>query len=78
MREPPTRVNYTHLGISMPLYRAPENINYGGFTVKKALSIILAAMLMTCCLSACSSDNKKPAPDSGKLQIVTTIFPEYD
>ncbi|MBQ6196771.1 MAG: zinc ABC transporter substrate-binding protein [Lachnospiraceae bacterium] len=46
--------------------------------MKKALSIILAAMLMTCCLSACSSDSKKPAPDSGKLQIVTTIFPEYD
>lgn len=46
--------------------------------MKKVLSVILAVVLMAGCLSACSSGRKQPAADSGKIQIVTTIFPEYD
>ena len=46
--------------------------------MKKAISILLAVVLMTGCLSACGSGSRQPAADTGKLQIVTTIFPEYD
>lgn len=46
--------------------------------MKKALSIILAILLMTGCLSACGSDSGQQGEASGKIQIVTTIFPEYD
>ncbi len=46
--------------------------------MKKAISLIIAVLLITGCLSACSSGSRQPAADSGKLQIVTTIFPEYD
>ena len=46
--------------------------------MKKAISLILAVLLIAGCLSACSSGSKQPAPDTGRLQIVTTIFPEYD
>ena len=46
--------------------------------MKKAISIILAVVLMTGCLSACGSGREKPAEEAGRLQIVTTIFPEYD
>ena len=44
----------------------------------KAISLIIAVLLMAGCLSACSSGSKQPAADTSKLQIVTTIFPEYD
>lgn len=46
--------------------------------MKKALSIILTIVMLTGCLSACSFGSRKPAADSGRFQIVTTIFPEYD
>ncbi len=46
--------------------------------MKKAISLIIAVLLMAGCLSACSSGSRQPAADTGKLQIVTTIFPEYD
>ena len=43
--------------------------------MKKALSIFLAAALLLGCLTACGSN---PEPGADRLQIVTTIFPEYD
>ncbi len=46
--------------------------------MKKAISLIIVVLLITCCLSACSFGNRQHADESGKLQIVTTIFPEYD
>ncbi len=47
--------------------------------VKKYISILVAAILVVCCLSACGSVNDTSAVSgSDKLQIVTTIFPEYD
>ena len=46
--------------------------------MKKAISLVLAVLLIAGCLSACSSGGKQPAAETGKLQIVTTIFPEYD
>ena len=45
--------------------------------MKKIISIIVAVMLMTGSLSACSN-NSGNNTDADKLQIVTTIFPEYD
>lgn len=46
--------------------------------MKKTISFIVAVLLIAGCLSACSSGSKQPAGESGKIQIVTTIFPEYD
>ena len=46
--------------------------------MKKYLSLILAVLIMTSCLAACSSGSSKAVAESGKIQIVTTIFPEYD
>ena len=47
--------------------------------MKKYISFLGAAILMACCLSACGSVNDTAAVSGGdKLQIVTTIFPEYD
>ncbi len=45
--------------------------------VKRILSLCFAAVLIVGCLSACGSGGL-PAADPGRLQIVTTIFPEYD
>jgi zinc transport system substrate-binding protein len=45
--------------------------------VKKAIPLILAALLLLGGLSACGG-NQQPAAESGKLKIVTTIFPIYD
>ena len=45
--------------------------------MKKTISVIIAVILLLGCLSACSSGNQIAAA-SDKLQIVTTIFPEYD
>ena len=42
--------------------------------MKKSLPILLASFLMGAGLSACSA----PSLDNDKLEIVTTIFPEYD
>ena len=43
--------------------------------MKKALSVFLAAALLFCGLTACGAD---PEHSADRLQIVTTIFPEYD
>ena len=45
--------------------------------MKKRISILLAAILLLGCLTACGNGDA-PAADSGSIQIVTTIFPEYD
>ena len=45
--------------------------------MKKFTALILAAVLTAGCLSACSL-NGETAGESGRIQIVTTIFPEYD
>ncbi|MCR5788666.1 MAG: metal ABC transporter substrate-binding protein [Lachnospiraceae bacterium] len=45
--------------------------------MKKYLSILVAAILMAGCLSACGNGSAVTAGNE-KLQIVTTIFPEYD
>ncbi len=44
--------------------------------MKKVLSIILAVILTAGCLSGCKFGGKSDG--SGKLQVVATIFPEYD
>ena len=46
--------------------------------MKKYLYILIAAILMAGCLSACSSGSGQTAANNGKIQVVTTIFPEYD
>ena len=46
--------------------------------MKKVISLLLAALLLTTCLSACASGSKPSAAESDKLQIVVTIFPIYD
>ena len=59
------------------------------FYMKKLILLLAAVMLMAGCLTACGSDSKETAAAqdtsasgaaNGKkqLQIVTTIFPEYD
>ncbi len=46
--------------------------------MKKFISVLLAAILIGGCLSACGSGDASMASAGNKLQIVTTIFPEYD
>ena len=46
--------------------------------MKKYLVLFIAAMLMAGCLSACGSIHTVEAADTKPVQIVTTIFPEYD
>ncbi len=47
--------------------------------MKKYISFLVTAIVMVCCLSACgSASDASPASGDDKLQIVTTIFPEYD
>ncbi len=46
--------------------------------MKKAISLLVVIVLLTSGLTACGSDDRHPAQESGKFQIVTTIFPEYD
>ena len=47
--------------------------------MKKYISVLVAAIIMVCSLSACGSANDTSAGSGDdKLQIVTTIFPEYD
>ena len=45
--------------------------------MKRYISILIAAMLMVGSLSACGNAGM-PATASDKINIVTTIFPEYD
>ena len=46
--------------------------------MKRYLSFFITAVLLLCCLPGCSPADRPAAADDGKLQIVTTIFPEYD
>ena len=46
--------------------------------MKKYISLILAVILMTVSLCACGSVNEASAESKNKINIVTTIFPEYD
>ena len=46
--------------------------------MKKYLSTLAAGVIITGCLSVCISGECRGAEDAGKIQIVTTIFPEYD
>lgn len=53
--------------------------------MKRYISIVMAMVLTLLCLSACSkqvsetsTENSTQDDGAGKLQIVTTIFPEYD
>ncbi|MCR4798416.1 MAG: metal ABC transporter substrate-binding protein [Lachnospiraceae bacterium] len=46
--------------------------------MKKYIALILAAILMVSSLTACGSQGSATAKETGSLQIVTTIFPEYD
>ena len=50
--------------------------------MKKYIFALIAVLVMAVSITACNKNNenssKKSAGDSKKLQIVTTIFPEYD
>ena len=46
--------------------------------MKKHLFVFIAILLMAGCFTGCGSANKESAEESGKIQIVATIFPEYD
>ena len=51
--------------------------------MKKNISILLAAVMAVCCLSACGQNNSNTntqAKDNNdkRVKVVTTIFPEYD
>ena len=61
-----------------PCIFAPKNDTEVCFTVKKAISLFLCAILILGCLSACGGAGGNPAAERGRLQIVTTIFPIYD
>ncbi|MCR5481220.1 MAG: metal ABC transporter substrate-binding protein [Clostridia bacterium] len=46
--------------------------------MKKIFAVFIAAVLAAGCLAGCGSDKGQNEPAEDKLQIVTTIFPEYD
>ncbi len=46
--------------------------------MKKIISLFIAAIVMATSLSACSSVNNGIKAGGDKIQIVATIFPEYD
>ena len=51
--------------------------------MKKYISILLAAGMAVCCLSACGQNNSNTntqAKDNNdkQVKVVTTVFPEYD
>ncbi len=46
--------------------------------MKKILSIVIAVFMLTGVLTACSTGNTGNENNEDKIQIVTTIFPEYD
>ena len=53
-------------------------IIYGGYIVKKNIYLIFITALIVCSLCACGTKNAGVGKETGKIQIVTTIFPEYD
>ncbi|MBQ7255866.1 MAG: zinc ABC transporter substrate-binding protein [Oscillospiraceae bacterium] len=46
--------------------------------MKKFIILMIIVCLAAGCLSACSAGSIRPDPETDKIQIVTTIFPEYD
>ena len=52
--------------------------------MKKYISILLAAVMAVCCLSACGQNNSTNTNTQAKdnndkqVKVVTTVFPEYD
>ncbi|MBO4373748.1 MAG: zinc ABC transporter substrate-binding protein [Lachnospiraceae bacterium] len=46
--------------------------------MKKIVSIVIAVTLMCSCLSACGTTGSTDAAGKDRIQIVATIFPEYD
>lgn len=48
------------------------------YILKKLLSVFTALSLTAGCVTACSANKALEAPENKNLQIVTTIFPEYD
>ena len=46
--------------------------------MKKYISLIMVVIVMTGLLCACGNKNTASAESTDKIQIVTTIFPEYD
>ncbi len=46
--------------------------------VKKCISVFMVAILMVGLFSACGSNNTQTANNNDKIQVVATIFPEYD
>ncbi len=46
--------------------------------MKKYISLFIAAIMMAGSLCSCGSENKGTVAGDDKIQIVTTIFPEYD
>ena len=46
--------------------------------MKKALSFVIAFLLAFGCFSCIGPEGQRARAESGRLQIVTTIFPLYD
>ena len=46
--------------------------------MKKNIYFIFLAALIVCSLCACGTKNAGDGKETGKIKIVTTIFPEYD
>ena len=46
--------------------------------MKKYISILIAAVLIVCLLSACGPKPAQPEDNGSSIRIVTTIFPVYD
>ena len=46
--------------------------------MKKIISLLISITILTALFAGCGSTNKANAPEGDKLNVVTTIFPEYD